>query len=392
MKLHEKLEYTSKISSNARTMQELHWNVGGQSIPYLLGYQCQEEIVSYLTQLGADLLLILADKALEETYGADLVACLPQETSAHLLTVHSREETKTFETLGHLISQAILAGATRHSVVVTLGGGLVGNMGGMLAALLFRGIRLVHIPTTLLAMHDSVTSIKQAVNSNQVKNIIGTYYAPSAILADIAVLHSLPEKQLSSGVFELVKNGFLLGGKYYTRLQECLICWQSRQVSLWHDLIVMGVEAKASLLRDDPKENKRAILFEYGHTIGHALELSCSGGLSHGEAIAWGMACAIHIAKEMGYMSQDVFVQHMAFLRSLQLPPLHQHKPSLENVLDKILHDNKRGYIQSIAEYVPMILLHDFGQVVGEPATHYLTYVSLALIRQVILALDLVTL
>lgn len=373
-------------------MQEIDWNIGGQSIPYLLGYQCQQEIASYIAQLKADMLLVLADKSLEATYGAELVASLSQEIPTHLLTIPSTEDAKTFETLGHLISHAILAGITRHSIVVTLGGGLVGNIGGMLAALLFRGIRLVHIPTTLLAMHDSVTSIKQAVNNNQIKNIVGTYYAPSAIFADLAVLHSLPERQFLSGVFELVKNGFLLGGKYYTRLQELLVGGELDQPSLWHDLVVMGVEAKASLLKDDPKENKRAILFEYGHTVGHALELSCPGDLSHGEAIAWGMACAIYIAKEKGYMPQDVFARHKTFLFSLRPLPCPQHKPSLESVIDRVLYDNKRGYVPCRSRYVPMILLHDFGQVVGDPADRYLTYVPLSLIQEVLLAFNLVTL
>lgn len=373
------------------TMQEIYWNVGGQSIPYILGYRCQREIASYLAQLEADLILILADSSLEATYGAELVTYLSQEVPTRLLAIHSTEDAKTFETLGSLISHAILAGATRHSVVVTLGGGLIGNLGGMLAALLFRGVRLVHIPTTLLAMHDSVTSIKQAVNSNQVKNVVGTYYTPSAILVDLAVLHSLPKRQLLSGAFELVKNGFLLGGKYYSRLRELLTCWQPDRRSIWRDLVVMGIEAKCSFLKDDPKENKRAILFEYGHTIGHALELSCSGSLSHGEAIAWGMSCAMHIAQEMGYMSQDVFAHQKAFLFSLGPLPYPQHKPSLEKVIDKILFDNKRGYVQRRSEHIPMILLHDFGQVVGDPDTRYLTYVPLSLIQKVLLALDLVT-
>ena len=248
----------------------------------------------------------------------------------------------------------------------------------------------MHIPTTLLSMHDSVTSMKQAINHDSYKNVIGTYYAPTAILVDSAVLHSLPEKHLRSALFELIKNALVLGGEYFLRLKHLLALYKAGEQQIWFDLVKMGVEAKCMMLRDDPKEARHAIIFEYGHTIGHALELSCDGTLSHGESVAWGMTCAALLSQRSGYLSDHAFEQHKELLNSLG--PLHQpqRKPQLTMLLDKMQHDNKRGYVKEISGHVPMLLLKDIGSMQGELEQHFLTYVPLELIQETLLLTELV--
>ncbi len=159
------------------------------------------------------------------------------------------------------------------------------------------------MPTTLLAMHDSVTSMKQTVNCYGVKNLLGTFYRPTAILVDLSALNTLPTAHLRSGVFELVKNALVLGDPFLTRLKGLSPRVPCSDPSVWLELIRLGVEAKRRLLLRDPYERESAIVFEYGHTIGHALELACHGALTHGECVAWGMLYAGSISSRLGFMS-----------------------------------------------------------------------------------------
>ncbi|HEU5375269.1 MAG TPA: iron-containing alcohol dehydrogenase [Ktedonobacteraceae bacterium] len=371
-------------------MRTIPWQVGETAIPYLIGNDCLPEIAHYLVALDTDKILIVADDKIKDLYGLQLQNLLHGRVEVEIVGVTSEEDGKTLATLERLLTYALSCQLTRRSLVVSMGGGIVGNISGTLAALLFRGIRLVHIPTTLLAMHDSVTSMKQAINHNGIKNIVGTYYLPTAILTDVAVLHTLPQEHIRSALFELVKNALIFGGTYFSRLQALLPRWECIDTELWIEFVKLGIEAKYDVLKDDPKEAYQGIMLEYGHTIGHALNVAYNEALSHGEAVAWGMVCAAEIALRLGFLVPTAYAQHHELLHYLGDLVLPAEKPDEQFVVEKLLFDNKRGYITGLKDHVSMILLRDLGQPHGTLEEHYLTSVPLELIRETLLQFALV--
>lgn len=344
-------------------MRCLPWHIGNLTIPYLLGHDCSQEIHEHLIELKPDIVLIITDERVAELYACRLKRILEEKLQVELIILKEGEAQKTLKSLEVLAVKALELGLTRKSIILALGGGVIGNISGLLAALLFRGIRLVHMPTTLLAMHDSVTSLKQAVNCNGIKNILGTYYSPTAIFVDITVLNTLPIRHLKSGMVELLKNALIFGGKYLEKLQHLLPFWRSKDPSIMEQLVELGVEAKYQVLQSDPKEQMAGIAFEYGHTIGHALELISNGTLRHGEAVAWGMKCAAAISHRLGYLASESLIEHNNLLYSLGKFNLPDPIPPIEEVMNRIVCDNKKGIIEKVKDYVPMILLEDVGKV-----------------------------
>ena len=369
-------------------MDQIRWQIEDQTIPYLLGDQCLEEIAGYIAELAADKAFLITDAWMAGGYAQALHRVLHKRLPSELLVMEQGEDHKNLACLEQLAAQALALDITRSSLIIAVGGGIVGNTAGLLAALLFRGIRLVHVPTTLLAMHDSVTSLKQAVNVNGAKNILGTYYRPTAILVDLHTLHSLPERHLRSGVYELIKNGLILGGAYKDRLKQLVAEWHAGDARALPELIKLGVDAKQSLLQADPKERYHGIIFEYGHTIGHAFELALHGQLCHGEAVAWGMRCAGAIARSLAYMSEAEWAEHEALLTSIGQLPQPGALP-IDLFMHRIMLDNKRGYIDTRTDHVPMLLLKRAGEFVGDVREHFLTQVPASMVRTTLLNLEL---
>jgi 3-dehydroquinate synthase/2-deoxy-scyllo-inosose synthase len=247
----------------------------------------------------------------------------------------------------------------------------------MTAGLLYRGIRLVHVPTTLLAMHDSVTSLKQGVNASGAKNILGLFHTPSAVFIDLKFLESLPEAHIRAGLAELVKNGLVLGGDYLTQVADRIRrVRQSLDPPLFGQLIEMGISAKCGLMRGDPHERGRAMVMEYGHTIGHAIELCYSGALNHGDSITWGMHCAAWIANQLGYMSSAELDRHEELINLLGLLPTPADEFRIDELRARVGRDNKRGYLAAAdADGVAMVLLSEPGAVINSDQPFPLTLV-----------------
>jgi 3-dehydroquinate synthase/2-deoxy-scyllo-inosose synthase len=247
-------------------------------------------------------------------------------------------------------------------------------------------------PTTFLAMHDSVTSLKQAVNAAHCKNQLGLFKRPETIVCDVTLLKTLDRRQFHAGLVELVKNALLLGDTYHGCLQQALKAYGAapQRGELLSDLVGLGVSAKEPFVSHDPHERGEALIFEYGHTVGHAIE-ACSGGrLNHGESVAWGLKCAADVAEAMEYMSSEGRRRHDA-ITSL-LGELCQPSCLLgrDEVLACISRDNKRGYIPCLNAQVPMVLLERPGVLCRGSTGVPLTEVPLEVVEDVISRLPFV--
>lgn len=331
-------------------VRELPWSPGGKQIPFLAGPGALAQLPCVLTPLQPDRLIFIADPAVQGfipriAYPATIL-CLPQG-----------EADKTLRWLDEAAARALQDGATRRSVVISFGGGLACNMAGMLAATLFRGVPLIHIPTTLLAMHDTVTSLKQAVNVGGHKNMLGIYHAPHAILCDTDLLRTLPPNHVQAALIEVIKNGLILGEPFSRRAEE--LC---KRPDAFIDIIESGVAAKQTLMQHDPREKGPAIVFEYGHTVGHAIEATCSGSLNHGQCIYWGMVIAGRVARELSLMPAEVHTRHDAMLQLAGSVSMPSAAIAIADLLAAAAFDNKRGHLSPKADHVAMVLLEDIGR------------------------------
>jgi len=347
-------------------MKHLSFQIGELPIPLLLGCDCADAIATAMAEIECDTIFIIADANCWKKHCDRYESPLRLHGRVEIIPWPGRETEKSLSSVEDLAQRLITRGISRRSLLIAMGGGVVGNLTGMVAALLFRGIRFVHVPTTLLAMHDSVTSLKQGVNSAGVKNILGVFYPPSSILIDVRFLTSLPPAQMRCGLAELVKNALVLGGDYASSLIPLMHNVYEADPEQLMRLIELGVTAKEYLLRDDPHERSVALRFEYGHTIGHALELTYNGELNHGDCVAWGMYCSGWIARALGYMNNYAGRRHDEMLERLgELPRPNVLRP-MADVMRRISLDNKRGYLPDKADdTAAMILLSEPGVIVN---------------------------
>jgi len=197
-------------------------------------------------------------------------------------------------------------GADRNAVIVAFGGGVVGDVAGLLASLYMRGVDVVQIPTTVQAQLDAAIGGKTGVNLRTGKNLIGTFHQPRAVLIDPAVLSTLPERQFRAGLYEALKCGVIGGPALFARMEKVQVKALRRDVAGLEWVIAESVRLKAEVVCADEREGGLRRVLNFGHTIGHALEAE-SGyrQFLHGEAVAWGMIAATHIAVATGRIDNN---------------------------------------------------------------------------------------
>lgn len=357
--------------------------------PYHLRRGGWEELLERVRALHADRFLVVTDSTFPLDVADAVVrqfARLQEHTSLHVFP--SAERAKTLHWINELASAAINEHDTRASVVVALGGGLVGNMAGLLAGLLWRGVKLVHLPTTLLAMSDSCLSLKQAVNAElgEVelgKNHLGIFYAPMLVWSDLAFLDHLPAREIRAALCEAVKNVVAICPDQLPEVMSRLRPnpdYSDEELAWFIDLCIT---AKCSVMVDDALEKYQALVLEYGHTIGHALEAYTHGSIPHGFAIGIGLVVEARVARILGLLSQAALEAHLALLRANGAPTAIPAEITADDLLPLLLKDNKRGYLPARADAVDMVLLERLG-VPHRTGQTVLTQVEVSVVRQAI--------
>ena len=354
-------------------MDRISIALSGVSYDFWLGTECTDEIVERLCSLAADSYFLIADQQIRDPQANDLHTRLARRAPAHLIFHPTGERAKRLTEVERIIDEILALGATRASCIVTFGGGVTGNLGGLVAALLFRGIRLVHVPTTLVGMHDSVISLKQAVNAKAGKNLIGTYFAPQLVLADTAYLSTLCREHIRSGLCEVIKNALAICPEQIPWLEQVLRSDCELDPGVWADLVRKSIAAKLSVMKSDPYEKTSGLALEYGHTVGHAIEHACGGTLSHGEAVGLGMLVAARVSQLMGHLSPASAAKHWDLLRRTGMTIGRPAGVSADDILRLVRADNKRGHITHRRNEIPMVILAELGCPIltsGLPLTH----------------------
>jgi len=217
-----------------------------------------------------------------------------------LLTIPAGERSKNLSQVRRLLEQMAEAGLERGSFLVALGGGVVGDLGGFLAATYMRGIRFVQVPTSLLAQVDSSVGGKVGVNLRAGKNLVGAFYQPVAVFCDTATLRTLPERELRAGMSEVIKYGVIADGRLFRRLEQEIDRAMALEMDVLDEVIARCCAIKARVVARDEREGGLRAILNFGHTIGHALEaIAGYGRYLHGEAVAVGQVAAGWISSRL---------------------------------------------------------------------------------------------
>lgn len=250
------------------------------------------------------------------------------------------EPHKRLATVEKLAQELVRLRAEREAVIVSFGGGVVGDTAGLLASLYMRGVHLIHIPTTVLAQVDASIGGKTGVNLPGGKNLLGTFYQPLAVLIDPQVLSTLPDREFRAGLYESVKCGVIGNEKLFSRLTQTELRELRRDAAMLKWVIAESVKLKASVVAADERENSLRRVLNLGHTIGHALEAESGyGRFLHGEAVAWGMIAAAEIAQVMGCCERATQQQVTEAIMSFGSLP--QVKAQARQVLRLLQSDKK---------------------------------------------------
>ena len=235
-------------------------------------------------------------------------------------TIPAGEQNKNIETLGQIYDALLSAKIERSTPVIALGGGVIGDMTGFVAATLLRGVPFIQMPTTLLAMVDASVGGKTGVNHPTGKNLIGAFHQPIAVLIDPEVLHTLSPRELRSGLAECIKHEIIRDAAGFDRLEKEISKALAVDVDYLADLVAHNVAIKARVVEADPFENGERAHLNFGHTFGHAIESVSRYEYSHGESIALGMVAATRAANELKMLDNASRDRIEALIAQAQLP------------------------------------------------------------------------
>jgi len=265
--------------------------------PVFIGRNLFAQIPRHIQKSAARSAFVLTSPEIWALWGKRFLAAFPKSDAPTVLFLPAGERHKRLTQIERLASELASAGADRSSLLIAFGGGIIGDLGGFLAAIYMRGIDYIQIPTTLLAQVDSSVGGKTGVNLATGKNLIGSFHHPRAVFADIEVLQTLPDRELRAGLFESVKAGIIRDPALFRFMEHNAAAILARDPDALERVIVASIRMKAGVVAIDERESALRMILNYGHTLGHAIEAATGfRALLHGEAIAWGMLAALQIA------------------------------------------------------------------------------------------------
>ena len=272
-----------------------------------------------------------------------------------MITLPVGEEAKTLLNYVHVVDRVLSRGVDERSVFISLGGGVVCNVCGFVASTIYRGLDLVHVPTTMMAQCDAAISHKQAINGQRGKNMVGAYYNPRMVVVDVETLVTLTDRQTRDGLAEVVKHG--LGQD--VQLAKTLTEYKGnfRDLDFLEQVIKRNIELKCELVRTDPKELRDGMVLQYGHTIGHPIEHLSGYSLLHGESVAIGMMVAARISRILGACSDELILTHEDMIAKYGLPTRVPADIRTDDILEALKFNKKY-----LVEGTRMALVSDVGQ------------------------------
>ncbi|WP_449536749.1 3-dehydroquinate synthase [Ferdinandcohnia sp. Marseille-Q9671] len=342
-------------------MEQLTITTKSKTYPMFIGSNIIDKLPQVIedTCQSVSKILVISDESVAALYLEKVVGILDKQFDNPLsFVIPSGESAKSFDMYYQCQSYALQNGLDRSSVILALGGGVVGDLAGFVAATFMRGIPFIQIPTTLLA-HDSAVGGKVAINHELGKNMIGAFHQPNAVLYDIDFMRTLPKIELRSGFAEVIKHGLIWDKELFS--------WLTNEITTLDDLrdeklqysVLQGVAVKAKVVSEDEQEKGLRAILNFGHTLGHAIEAELGyGKITHGDAVAVGMIFALKVSEEIYNidLSSDKI---KAWFAQFEFPTSIPNTVDPAKLLERMKHDKK-----ATSGIVKMILLKNIGETV----------------------------
>lgn len=301
-------------------------------------------------------IFVFTDETVEGFYGRRFAEALrAQGYHIHLIVLPDGEESKSLTNYAFLVERVLSKGVDEQSVFISLGGGVVCNVCGFVASTIYRGLDLVHMPTTLMSQCDAAISHKQGINGHQGKNLVGSYYSPRLVAVDVETLQTLDERLIPDGMSEIIKHAIGQDPAYVDLLMS--YNGDMRDLDFLEEVITRNVALKCELVASDPKELREGMILQYGHTVGHAVEHLSGYSLYHGESVGVGMSAAARVARILGACDDSLVALHDTLSAKYKLPTRIPQSIRSEDILASLRYSKR-----FLTEGTRMALLSGVGE------------------------------
>ncbi len=323
-------------------MRKVRVGLGSNSYDICIGPGLLTQTGQQLKEIGfSDKVVVITDPAVKTLFGNSLRQNLTSDGfEITILEVPEGEEQKSLDTAGRLYQELTNAYTERTTPILALGGGVIGDLAGFVAATYLRGVPLIQIPTTLLAQVDSSIGGKVAVNHGQLKNRIGAFYQPRLVISDISTLKTLPAREISDGLAEIIKSAVIGDTEFFVFLEKNLDKVKSLDDGALEEVVFRSAKIKAEVVEKDEKDLGIRNILNYGHTVGHALETVSDFRVGHGEAVAIGMLAAGRISNRLGILGKDELIRLDSIIKRAGLP-IEIPRLETEKIIQTMRHDKK---------------------------------------------------
>jgi 3-dehydroquinate synthase len=302
-------------------MHTLHVELGERSYPVYIGRDLLADSQLLGRHIGGSQVVIVSNETVAPLYVEKVRALLGQRSLVTEVVLPDGEQYKTLDTLSSIFDRVMVENHNRTTTFIAVGGGVVGDITGFAAACYQRGVDFIQVPTTLLAQVDSSVGGKTAVNHPLGKNMIGAFHQPRAVLIDIDTLQTLPARELSAGLAEVLKYGLICDQPFYRWLQEQMPRLLAREEAALAEAIERSCTSKALVVAADEREGGVRAILNFGHTFGHAIETAQGyGQWLHGEAVATGMLLALELSARRGWIAASEVEDFRELLLGMHLP------------------------------------------------------------------------
>lgn len=319
----------------------MHLNVKLKSSSYPIAITNSFDALEQYIDKNPHKCIILTDDNLEKLYLQDLcLSCEKIFNKILFFVVKSGEKSKSLETAKEIYLFLMKNSVCRQDVLISLGGGVIGDLGGFVAATYLRGISFIQVPTSLLAQVDSSIGGKTAVNLNKIKNMVGVFYQPRAVYVNYTVLKTLPVKELKNGLIEVLVHAIIKDEKLFFFIEENLEEILRLNPYLLESLIYYNCKIKSRIVQNDENDLGERATLNLGHTLGHAIESFYDYKYSHGECVAIGIIGACYISEKLNFITSETTNRIKSLL--LRMHALHSIQYcDKEKIIDNLMHDKK---------------------------------------------------
>jgi 3-dehydroquinate synthase len=323
-----------------RPMKSITARADGKFYEIMIGKEIFSSACITLKMLSYDRLAVIVSAKVMQLHGEIIRQVLSEYNNYDIFEMQDSEENKNYRYVEEFLNGMLKKGYSRKSAIAAIGGGVVGDFAGFIASIYMRGLPVIQIPTTLLAMVDSSIGGKTAVNISSGKNIAGVFHQPDLVISDVSFLQTLPENEIKNGLSEVLKHG-IIGEKNLFRILYENDLKSVKELNNLKDIVYFSALFKSGIVEKDAKESGLRAILNFGHTAGHAIESMLEyRGISHGEAVAIGLKIELKISRQQGLLSEEEYNTINELIRRYKLI-YNNYRLNADDIIKHMKFDKK---------------------------------------------------